>query len=99
MCLRIMTYVTHTGGASNDLWRFDTSKDVWEAVDNKAVNGEPPGERTSHVMTSVGQDLWLHGGSTSGTYVGDAGEGDGCSAPTVLLLLHRGRECDSLYLQ
>jgi hypothetical protein len=63
VCVRTMTYVTLTGTPSNDLWRFDTSKDVWETVDNTAVNGEAPTARFSHVMTSVGLDLWLHGGS------------------------------------
>jgi hypothetical protein len=50
-------------------------------------------------MTSVGLDLWLHGGNEET----DSGEGDTCSAHTVLLLLllllRRGRECDSLHLQ
>jgi hypothetical protein len=58
-----MTYVTHTGQASNDLWRFDTSKRVWEAVDNTDIFGIP-WSRSHHVMSSVGQDLWLYGDHT-----------------------------------
>jgi hypothetical protein len=34
-------------------------------------------------MTSVGLDLWLHGGST------DSGDGDGCATHVVVLLLPR----------
>ena len=47
---------------STDLWRFDTSTRGWELV--KVTNGTAPGGREKHVMTSVGRDLWLHGGST-----------------------------------
>jgi hypothetical protein len=34
-------------------------------------------------MTSVGQDLWLHGGEE----YGQSGEGDSYSSPAALLLL------------
>ncbi len=49
--------------SSDELWRFNTSTDVWESV---VTNGEVPSRRYDHVMTSVttsvGVDLWLHGG-------------------------------------
>jgi hypothetical protein len=72
VCLRFMTYVTHTGqfGHSDELWRFSTSTDGWERVDNTTTNGTGPIGRTGHVMTSVGLDLWIHGGETN------SGKGD-----------------------
>jgi hypothetical protein len=61
-----------------ELWRFDTSTRGWERVDT-TINGVAPSARAGHVMTSVGLDLWLHGGLT------DSGEGDTCSFHVVLL--------------
>jgi hypothetical protein len=80
-----MTYVTHTGQVSDDLWKFDTSKRVWVVVDtgDTMVNGDASVGRIYHVMTSVGLDLWLHGGKRKGE-----GEGDTSSTSTVLLLLY-----------
>jgi hypothetical protein len=69
VCVRVMTCVTHTGQDSNELWRFDTSKRVWEVVDNTVDIFVP--YRSHHVMTCVGQDLWLYGGEGEG-------EGDVC---------------------
>jgi hypothetical protein len=82
LCVRFITGVPHVG-LSAELWRFDTSTRGWQRVDNTAANGAAPTGRASHVMTSVGLDLWLHGGSGET----DSGEGDTCSARTVLLLL------------
>jgi hypothetical protein len=71
-CMHVMTSVgldlwMHGGqtdsGKSAELWRFDTSTRGWERVDT-TVNGTAPSARDDHVMTSVGLDLWLHGGST-----------------------------------
>jgi hypothetical protein len=76
-----MTSVSYAG-KSAELWRFDTSTREWERVDT-TVNGTAPSARYGHVMTSVGLDLWLHGGLT------DSGEGDTCFFPAVLLLLLR----------
>jgi hypothetical protein len=75
-----MTGVPHTGFYLGDLWRFDTRTRGWDRVDNTAVNDPAPSGRSSHVMTSAGLDLWLHGGSGD-TY---SGEGDTCSAHTAL---------------
>jgi hypothetical protein len=75
VCVRIIPGVYHA-----DLWRFSTSTRGWERVDNTAANGAVPSGRASHVMTSVGLDLWLHGG-TGDTY---SGEGDTCSGRTAL---------------
>jgi hypothetical protein len=70
-----------------ELWRFGTSTRRWEKVKNTAVNGAAPSSRTGHVITSVGLDLWIHGGLADS----DSGEGGTCSrpSPSVLwLLLH-----------
>ena len=80
VCVQLMTYVPHAG-CSAELWRFSTSTLVWERVESTAANGDGPSARDSHVMTSVGLDLWLHGGNT------DSGEGDACATHVVVLLL------------
>jgi hypothetical protein len=76
LCVRFMTSVTHSGlsswdSVSAELWRFNTSSRGWVLVDNTAANGETPGTLVLHVMTSVGLDLWMHGGET---VFGDSGE-------------------------
>jgi hypothetical protein len=64
VCVRLMTCVTYAVN-SVDLWRFDTRTRGWESV---VTNGDVPRGRYSHVMTSVttsvGVDLWMHGGMT-----------------------------------
>jgi hypothetical protein len=82
VCVRLMTCVTHAG-RSAELWRFSTSTLVWERVDITAGNGAGPSARSYHVMTSVGLDLWVHGGETN------SGEGDECATHMALLLLPR----------
>ncbi len=85
VCVRLMTGVPHAG-PSAELWRFSTSTRVWEAVDSTAANGSGPSGRAGHVMTSVGLDLWLHGGYHD-TASGQIGEGDVCATHVALLLL------------
>ncbi len=80
VCVRLMTGVPHAG-RSAELWRFCTSTRVWERADSTAANGAGPSTRSGHVMTSVGLDLWVHGGQT------ETGEGDGCGTHVALLLL------------
>jgi hypothetical protein len=79
-----MTSVPHVGlSPSAELWRFSTSTRVWELADS----GAGPSGRYGHVMTSVGLDLWVHGGVTS------SGEGDMCNtrgAAAVTALRYRG---------
>jgi hypothetical protein len=70
------------GGHSAELWRFSTSTRGWERVDSTDANGARPSARRAHVMTSVGLDLWLHGG-----YAPDSGEGDTCATHVALMLL------------
>jgi hypothetical protein len=70
-CVRLMTCVSYAG-LSDELWRFSTSTLGWERVDSTAANGAGPSARYGHVMSSVGLDLWVHGGSTY------SGEGDTC---------------------
>ena len=77
-----MTSVPHAD-RSDELWRFSTSTHGWERVDSTAANGAGPSARSGHVMTSVGLDLWVHGGST------EIGEGDTCVKHVALLLLTR----------
>jgi hypothetical protein len=62
-----------------NLWRFDTFTGGWTSV---VVNGAEP-ETVYSRVTSVGLDLWQHGGFL---YLG---EGDACSSPVVLMLLLR----------
>jgi hypothetical protein len=71
VCVRLTTCVSHPG-LSDELWRFSTSTLGWERVDSTAANGAGPSGRDYHVMSSVGLNLWVHGGST------DSGEGDTC---------------------
>jgi hypothetical protein len=73
VCVRLMTCVLHAGD-SDEMWRFCTSTRVWERVDTTADNGAGPSGRNGHVMTSVGLDLWVHGGETV-----SPGEGDACA--------------------
>ena len=80
VCVRLMTCVPHAG-RSAELWRFSTSTRDWEPADSTAANGAGPSARAFHVMTSVGLDLWLHGGDTG------SGEGDACATHVALLLL------------
>jgi hypothetical protein len=80
VCVRLMTCVPRAG-LSAELWRFSTSSRVWELVDSTAANGAGPSARDGHVMTSVGLDLWLHGGFTG------IGQGDTCATRVPLLLL------------
>jgi hypothetical protein len=83
VCIRLMTCVPHAGVLSAELWRFTTSTCVWERADSTAANGAGPSARLYHVMTSVGLDLWVHGGHTG------SGEGDACATHVSLLLLPR----------
>ncbi len=82
VCVRLMACVPHAG-RSAELWRFSTSTLGWERVDSTAANGAGPSARDGHVMTSVGLDLWVHGGYTT------SGEGDACTTHVALLLLPR----------
>jgi hypothetical protein len=86
VCVRLMTCVPHAD-RSAELWRFSTSTRVWERADITAANGAGPSARSDHVMTSVGLDLWLHGGLTE--VHTNSGEGDSCSTDVTLLLLPR----------
>ncbi len=52
----------------------------WTSI-KVASGGAGPSARWDHVMTSVGLDLWVHGG-----YMG-SGEGDTCATHVALLLL------------
>ena len=78
----LMTCVSHAG-SSAELWWFSTSTPGWERADNTVANGAGPSARGYHVMTSVGLDLWVHGGQTN------SGEGDTCATRVPLLLLLR----------
>jgi hypothetical protein len=80
VCVRRMTCVPHAGH-SDELWRFSTSTRRWERANSTAVNGAGPSARSDHVMTSVGLDLWVHGGDAV------TGEGVACATHVALLLL------------
>ena len=83
VCVRLMTSLPHAGSLSAEMWRFSTSTRVWERADITTANGAGPSTRFLHVMTSVGLDLWVHGGYTG------SGEGDACATHVALLLLPR----------
>jgi N-acetylneuraminic acid mutarotase len=51
-----------TSGSSNELFRFSTTKLLWEKLDAPQVLGSQPSERTRHGMASVGSDLYVFGG-------------------------------------
>jgi hypothetical protein len=78
--------VTHAG-RSSEMWRFSTSTRGWERVDNTSSNGAGPSARSGHVMTSVGLELWVHGGYT------DLGEGDGRMRDTAAAAALGQRDC------
>ncbi len=59
-------------GVSDDLWRLSLSTLEWTNIE-VVPGGVRPSGRENHVMTSVGLDLWVHGGLSV-----DSGEGDGC---------------------
>jgi hypothetical protein len=93
VCVRVMTSVSYAGLYSDDLWRFSTSTRDWERV-----NYPGPSGRERHVMTSVGLDLWVHGGSAGGET--SEGESDKCGTHVSMLLFTcLGRECAALNLQ
>jgi hypothetical protein len=83
LCVRLMTCVPDAEDLCAELWRFSTSTRVWERVDSTAANSAGPSARSGHVMTSVGLDLWVHGGEMR------TGEGDACATDVALLLLPR----------
>ncbi len=76
VCVRLMTCSSY---ADETLWWFSTSTHVWERVDSTSDNGVRP-IRYNHVMTSVGVNLWVHGGSTY------SGEGDTYATHVSLLM-------------
>ena len=77
VCVRLTTCVGHAvARISDELWRFSTSTLGWERVDSTAANGAGPSGRDYHVMSSVGLDLWVHGGMTDSET--GSGEGDTC---------------------
>jgi hypothetical protein len=69
-------------GRTNDLWRLSLTTLEWTSIE-VAPGGAGPSARQDHVMTSVGLDLWVHGGNT------DSGEGDACATHVTLLQLPR----------
>jgi hypothetical protein len=70
--------VPHSG-RSHELWRMLLATLEWTRIE--VPPGARPSARAGHVMTSVGQDLWVHGGET------DSGEGDVCATHIALPLL------------
>ncbi len=60
--------VTRADDVSDELWRLCLSTLEWTLV-KVPTGGASPSGRSNHVMTSVGLDLWVHGGNT------ESGEG------------------------
>ena len=58
-------------GLSDELWRLSLKTLEWTRIEVKSDRPRPS-PRFGHVMSSVGLDLWVHGGVTG------SGEGDGC---------------------
>ncbi len=67
MCLD--AFVPHTDYL--DVWRFITATRVWERVNTTSANEARPYFTNGHAMTSVGLDLWVHGGETGWTKFGE----------------------------
>ncbi len=67
---------------SDELWRFCLVTLEWTHLESPSGDAAPSG-RSGHVMTSVGMELWLHGGQTNF----ERGEGGPCSSPTALLMM------------
>ena len=67
---------------SDELWRLSLTTLKWTKIE-VAPGGARPSARAYHTMTSVGLDLWVHGGQT-----GTSGEGEVCTTRAALLLLH-----------
>ena len=84
VCVSLDVCVTHAG-VSTELWRFSTSTRRWVRVDTPSTNDARPSARADHTMTSVGLDLWVHGGSPytpmtyddRGNVIGGGYSGDG----------------------
>ncbi len=71
------------GGVSDEMWRLCLSTLKWTRI---PTGGSSPSPRRYHVMTAVGMDLWVHGGTKV------LGEGDICfffCSSTVSLLWRR----------
>ena len=68
-------------GRSDEVWRLSLATLEWTSIE--VPLGAGPSARDSHVMTSVGLDLWVHGGYT------EIGAGDTCVKHVALLLLTR----------
>ncbi len=59
-------YVTCTGVSvlvSDELWRLCLTTLEWTLIE-VPPDGVRPRRRFGHVMTSVGLDLWVHGGDS-----------------------------------
>ena len=83
VCVWILTCAYRVDpGLSDDLWRLSLATLEWTSI-KVMPGGAHPSSRYDHVMTSVGLDLWLHGGFTG------IGEGDTCATRVALLLLPR----------
>ncbi len=66
---------------SDELWRLSLATLEWTKI-GVASGGVRPSARARHTMTSVGLDLWVHGGYTN------SGEGDSCTTRAALLRQH-----------
>ena len=56
-----------SGGYSDELLKYSTATMTWTQLDAEAgVTGTAPSARGSHSMTTVGEDLYVFGGYTSG---------------------------------
>jgi len=69
VCVCLDAFVPHTDYL--DVWRFITATRVWERVNTTSPNEARPYFTNGHAMTSVGLDLWVHGGETGRTKFGE----------------------------
>jgi hypothetical protein len=65
------------------MWRLCLSTLEWTHIEVPSGDARPSA-RGGHVMTSVGLDLWVHGGKTDSL----TGEGDTSATRALLLLLN-----------
>ncbi len=83
LCADCDLYVPHVEYSTDiELWRLSLATLEWTSIE-ETPGGAAPSARYGHVMTSIGLDLWVHGGDT------ETGEGDSCATHLALLLLPR----------
>ena len=64
----------NNAGCSGELWVFSTTNKEWTLLSTTTGGVEGPRYRVGHAMTTVGSDIYLHGGDSIGLTDADDGE-------------------------